>query len=228
MGPPPVLTSGAPGEPVKGGSLKIHNGTGDSVTISSLTIMFTNADLFASTTVTGTVPLDPSQQSQNSRFTPPLDNGSTASTEHTYMFPTALTVPSGEDANFSLALTITARPQTTMRRVRAIYAGVFGASGPLSPGLGVLSGVLMLLSLCTTAIGGSRRRLILALLILMLVAASQVGCDNGSVPSSNGGPVISMQSAANADVTDLRTGTSLPVAGLGPNSLVPLSTIVVQ
>jgi hypothetical protein len=166
------------------------------MSISSVTIRFDNADLFSLTMLTGSVPSDPSQSSQDSQFIPPSDNGATIPTDHTYTFAKPFIVPNGEGANFSLSLTITTNPQITLLRTPVIRAGLvdFGA-GPGSHGWGALPGVLMLLSLCTTVFATGRRRTVIALIILMLAAASQVGCDNGSVPGPSGGVPMSTQTA---------------------------------
>jgi len=134
-----------------------------------------------------------------------------------------LIVPKGGAATFSLSLTISTTPQITMRRPQVIYAGLFDAgAGHGSPGLTALGGVLMLLSLCTAGLGGSRRRTMIALIILMLAAASQVGCDNGSVPSSSGGTIMSTQTATGVAAA-AQTGGPVGVGGLPAH----LSTISV-
>ncbi len=159
--PSPMVTTVAPGGTTGGGKLKVGNTSGGPMIVSSVTITLDNADLFTSTTVTGSVPSDPSQPAQEVRYLPPSDNGANPPpiTVHTYTFPTPFTVANGESAEFSLSLTVSANPQITMRGVRVIYAGMLGnGSGGEYRGMGPLSGVLILLSIATAAFGGSRRR----------------------------------------------------------------------
>jgi hypothetical protein len=147
------------------------------MTISSVTIAFASANLFTSTVVTGSA----AGVTQTSEFTPAF---TTKSIE--YKMTPPLMVPTAGSATFSLSMTITTDPQATARRAGAVYAGLFDlGTGGGSPGLGAMTGALLLLSVCTGLISGSRRRTTAALIILMLVAASQVGCDSGSVPASN-------------------------------------------
>ena len=54
-----------------GGKLKVGNTSGGPMILSSVTITLDNADLFASTTVTGTGSFDPSQPAQEVRYLPP-------------------------------------------------------------------------------------------------------------------------------------------------------------
>ena len=210
-----MATTGVPGGMVDGGVLKLHNTSGAPMTISSVTIAFDNADLFSSTTLTGIA----AGVSESSTFVPPLDIPSIS-----YKFATPLTVPTGGDATFTLSLTITKTPQITMRRPQFVYAGLFDSgAGRGSPGLAALSGALMLLSLCTAVIGRSRRRTMIALIMLMLaVAATQVGCDNGSVATS-GGPIRSTQTASDVAAAS-QTGGPMKIGGLP----VFLSTVSLQ
>ncbi len=214
MVPSPVITTGVPGGTVGGGTLMVHNTSPAPITISSTTIDFDNADLFTSTTVTGSA----GGVTETSQFTPTF-----TTTRIEYKFTPPLMVPKGGAATFSLSLTITTNPQITMRRPHVVYAGMFDIGAGRSPGLGALSAALMLLSLCTAAVGGSRRRTIMALILLALVVASQVGCDNGSVPTSNGGPIMSTQTATGVGAAH-PTGGPVGVGGLPAF----LSTVSVQ
>jgi len=195
--------------------LKLHNTSGAPMTISSVTIAFDNADLFSSTTLTGSA----AGVSESSTFIPPLDIPSIS-----YKFATPLIVPTDGDATFTLSLTITKTPEITMRKTRVIYAGMFDIGAGRYRGLGALSAALMLLSLCTVAVGGSRRRVMIALIMLMLaVAATQVGCDNGSVATSGGGPIRSTQTASDVAAAG-QTGGAVKIGGLP----VFLSTVSLQ
>jgi len=212
--PSPVATTGVPGGTVGGGKLTVQNSSPAPITISSTTIDFDNADLFSSTTLTASA----GGVTETSKFMPTV-----TTTSIQYRFTPPLIVPKGGAATFSLSLTISTTPQITMRRPQVIYAGLFDAgAGHGSPGLTALGGVLMLLSLCTAGLGGSRRRTMIALIILMLAAASQVGCDNGSVPSSSGGTIMSTQTATGVAAA-AQTGGPVGVGGLPAH----LSTISV-
>ncbi len=183
--------------------LKVGNSTGAPMTISTVSISFDNADLFTSTVLTGSA----GGVTETSQFSPTV-----STTNIDYTFSPPLVVPKGQSATFSLSLTITTTPQITMRKTRAIYAGMFDIGAGRSPGLGALSAALMLLSLCTAAVNGSRRRTMIAIL-LMLAVASQVGCDSGSVPSSSGGPFESTQNASRVAAAS-PTGGPIGIGGL--------------
>jgi hypothetical protein len=206
MVPSPVFVTGAPGGTVPGGVLNVGNNSGVPATISSVTIAFDNADLFTTTKLTATA----AGVTETSQFNPTF---STTSIDYTFSPP--LVVPKGESASFSLSLTITTTPQITMRQPRAIYAGTFGTgAGGNYHSLTPLCGLLMGLSLAMAGMGSSRRRLMIALVILVLAAASQVGCDSGSIPSSSGA-YESTQTAMSVAAAK-QTGGPITVGGCRP------------
>lgn len=206
--PVPVTPTGGPGSTVTTGTLQVSDtcGSGEKA-ISSVTIAFDNADLFTSTLLTG----EAGGVTETSPFKPALDFGAITTTSIDYKFVPPLVVPKGGTATFSLAVTITTTPQMTMRGAHVVYAGLFSlVAGRGSLGLGTLAGALMLLNLCSATIGGSRRLTLIALIVLMLALASQVGCDNGSVPT--GGPITSTQTAMG--VAANQNGVPLEIGGL--------------
>jgi hypothetical protein len=224
-GAPPLNITSAPGATVTAGTLMVTNNSGATMVTPKVTISFGNADLFSSATVTGVV-----GDSQSKATVTPLSGGNSPEQANSTDFNLTLHVPNGQTATYTLMVTVSNNPKTTMRRSPVKYAAMIPGEG--FGGSGGFLASMLLLSLGTTLVAKSRpRRMFFVLVILMLAVTSQVGCDNGSGGSGGesgsggggGGKVpTSMQTVEGVTATNTDGGPII-VSGLP----IVLSTIKV-
>jgi hypothetical protein len=209
--PAPVAIAAGPGATVSSGSFKVQNTSGTTLLMPAVTISFDNADLFSSATVTATVGSITSTATVN-----PVTGGNSPEQPNNtdFILQPPLVVPTGETASFSLAVTVTSNPQLTRRGGPVMYAAMVGG-GSSSSNAFLLA--LALLELCASGISTSRRKRVLMAFLLLLALASQVGCDNGSVPSpppAATGVVQSTQTAMQLGVMKQENDDPVVVTGL--------------
>jgi hypothetical protein len=101
-----------------------------------------------------------------------------------------------------------------MRNLPVMYAAMAGGR---ATGSNALLAALALLELCAAGISITRRRRLLMALLLLLTLASQVGCDNGSVPSpppATTGVISSTQTAMELEAMKQVNNNPVKIAGL--------------
>jgi hypothetical protein len=163
--------------------MTVTNISGAPMFTSQVTVVFDNADLFSSATMTASV----------------ADGGSVSDTEvpssfgnspeqpnsTVFTFSPPLMIPTGGMATYNLVTTVVPNTSVTMRQSRVKYAAMIPGDG--FGGTGGFLASMLLLSLGTTLVAKSLpRRMFFALVIVLLAVTSQVGCDNGSVGSLSG------------------------------------------
>jgi hypothetical protein len=209
--PPPVSTSASPGATVNSGTFTVQNTSGIILVTPIVMISFDNADLFASATLTGTAGPNTSTATVN-----PVAGGNSPEQPNStaFVLQPPLVVPAGQTATYSLTVTVTANPHITSRDGPVMYAAMVGGR---ATGANALLMALALLELCAAGISTTRRRRLLMALLLLLALASQVGCDNGSVPSpppTTTGVVQSTQTATELEAMTQQNNSPTMVSGL--------------
>ena len=176
-----------------------------------MSVIFNNADLFASATMTATV----GETTFTSDQVSPKAFGD--SPEHSnntvFTFNPPVVIPAGAVATYNLSATISNNPHITMRSPPVMYASMI--PGDASGGSGGLLAAMLLLSVGTALVSRSRpRRLYFALVIALLAMTSQVGCDNGSSGGSSGSSATVQTSTQRAHELTDGSGNAIAVAGL--------------
>ena len=214
---PRVMVSGSqihvnkpPGSTVSGGTFQVCNKSTVALTLSNLTISFDNADLFTTSTLTGTQ----GPNTVTSTIEPITGGDSPEHPNNTAYNFSPLGIPGGQCANFSLSVTITLHPEITMGHPLATYASLIAVSGPNSSRANLLLGAFAIVGLCSVMLGGTRRRRIAIAATLFLAAiATQSGCDNGSTSGQVNELPQSLQTVMRVPITT-QAGESVPASGL--------------
>ncbi|HTY54264.1 MAG TPA: hypothetical protein VMB26_03635 [Candidatus Binataceae bacterium] len=211
----PIRIMRKAGTTTTGGTFQLCNVSGNqTMTSSSLTISFNNADLFTTVTLTGV-------QGQNTvtvTLNPIIGGDSPEHPNNTVFNYSPLPIPPGTCANFSLSVTITGNPLISMAEPGVVYASLVPISGSGSHRARVLLAAIALLIICTSLLGGTRRRTILAGIVLVVALAGQSGCDSGGGGSNSNSGFIgpNPQSAQTVVAIEVMTqeGAPLAVSGL--------------
>ncbi len=188
------------------GDFTVTNSSGATITINSINLSVTDAGVFSSLSMTGQVPGFSAVVVQSSPNPP--------GTSNTFDFSALPALPNGQTATFSLSGTAALAPTSTpspglvdLRRSQVTYAGIMW---PLPERAKMPAGVLTALALGALLMTGKlRRRHLILLAIAVVLAATEVGCGNGS---NFGGS--STQTVQTITVSSGGTPTGLP-ANLG-------------
>jgi hypothetical protein len=209
--PTPVNIAVGPGATVNSGSFTVKNTSGTPLVTPAAVISFNNADFFSSATLTAIAGPNTSTATLN-----PIIGGNSPQQPNntTFVLQPPLVVPTGQTATYSLSVTVVANPAITMRNLPVMYAAMVGGR---ATGSNALLVALALLELCAAGISTTRRRRLLMALLLLLALASQVGCDNGSVPSpppAITGVIYSTQTAMELEAMKQVNNIPVKIAGL--------------
>ena len=160
------------------GAFTVANTSGSTITISSINLSLTNSAVFASLTLTGQVP---GQASVASSVSSPTSSSS-------FDFSSLSALPTGQTATFTLSALASSSPVPTptpatssndLWRNRTAYAGLMSPS-PFRHARGSTA-MLTLLALGMLLVTGRfRRRHLVVLALAMILAATEVGCGNGT------------------------------------------------
>lgn len=161
-----------------GGAFTVTNSSGSTITISSINLSLTNPAVFGSLTLTGQVP---GQASVASSVSSPT--GST-----TFSFTSLSALPTSQTATFTLSGLASSSPVPTptpaasssdILRGRTAYAGLMlpspfrHANGSTAFLTALALGMLMMT-------GRLRRRHLVVLALALVLAATELGCGNGT------------------------------------------------
>lgn len=160
------------------GAFTVANTSGSTITISSINLSLSNSAVFASLTLTGQVP---GQASVASSVSSPTSSTS-------FDFSSLPALPTGQTATFTLSGLASSSPVPTptpassssdILRGRTAYAG-FMLPSPFSHAKGstaLLTALALGMLLMT---GRLRRRHLVVLALALVLAATEVGCGNGT------------------------------------------------
>ena len=185
-----------------GGAFTVANTSGSDITISSINFSLTDSAVFASLTLTGQVP---GTSAVASSVASPTDST-------TFDFSSLPVLPSGETATFTLSGLASSSPVATptpssdssdILRGRTAYAGFMWPS-PFSHAKGSTA-LLTALALGMLLMAGKlRRRHLVVLALALILAATEVGCGNGT--SSNVGSSTQVVETISTSIGGTPTG----------------------